>query len=595
MNLTAEQRRFAEHATEVFVEACPGAGKTRTVLARLAHIAITLPPRRGVAVLSFTNKAIEEFKLRSAEVGIGHLLRHPGFIGTFDAFVRHFVFAPAGIEGSSAKPHVVDSWDSLGIEIRLQGRNAFAGPGVSLDLFDPETNAIDPKRITNVALRRHVSSSRTSYERAAQFHRQNLKRKGYFSASDARVIALHRIRQEAWGQALGRALAGRFQEIVVDEAQDCNPLDLELLAWLRGNGIRVTMVCDMDQSIFAFRDGDRTHLETFANTYAAGNRLMLTGNFRSSPAVCSLAASLRTRTAADTASGPAREITHPIAIYVYGGRTVSAEIGQWFVGYAESDSIGIPRSELMILAHSGRTARLASGSLSTAGEGRSKIERLARAVSEFWAGTTQHGKSTALSGIETVLLDISGQRNEGEPTSHVVQRLGIDVRQLRRQALELAMRLPKSCPDTDADRSAWIDCARTVIQELGITIPHGQTIRVLLRTPGSPDWSRCLEYAATSCGVKYSTIHNAKGGEYPGVCVVVPPDDTRAFTTQLFTAWAARSDHEPKRVIYVGVTRAMRLAVLAIPAVFLNRCGAILGASNVPYVVCRPGSNLTPT
>jgi superfamily I DNA/RNA helicase len=107
-------------------------------------------------------------------------------------------------------------------------------------------------------------------------------------------------------------LAGRFHEIVVDEAQDCAPLELEVLARLRAAGIRVTMVCDMDQSIYAFRDDERTHLETFANTYAPENRLTLTGNFRSSPAICSFAASLRTSRVADTPSGPMRELSDPI-------------------------------------------------------------------------------------------------------------------------------------------------------------------------------------------------------------------------------------------------------------------------------------------
>lgn len=46
-DLTAEQEAFASHAGGTFVHACPGAGKTRTIIARLAKIAATLPPRRG--------------------------------------------------------------------------------------------------------------------------------------------------------------------------------------------------------------------------------------------------------------------------------------------------------------------------------------------------------------------------------------------------------------------------------------------------------------------------------------------------------------------------------------------------------------------
>lgn len=586
MNLTPEQQRFAEHPNEAFVQACPGAGKTRTVVARLANIATTLPLRRGVAILSFTNKAIEEFKSRSATEGVGLLLRHPGYIGTFDAFVRHFLFLPTGIVGSSAKPHVVDSWDSLDVEIRLMGRNAFAGDGVSLDLFDPATNLIDPERITNTGLKRHVTEHKLDYERAAQTRRQNLIRQGYFSASDARAVALERIRNEEWGRPLGRAMSARFQEIVVDEAQDCNPLDLEVLTWLRSHGIRVTLVCDMDQSIYAFRDGARTHLEAFANTYEETNRLTLTGNFRSSPAICSLGASLRIREDADIPLGPAREVTHPVALYPYDGRFISSEIGKWFIGHASSAGIDIPVSQLIVLAHSERAARLASGSYVLPPSGKSKIERLACAVSEFWAGTTRHSKSKALSSIEKLLLDITGQRVDSEPVSHTVLRLGLDTRLLRRQALEFAMRLPKTCPDTDADRTAWIDCARNLVTELAILLQQGQTIRTSLPSPRNADWSKHLEQTDVGTGLRYSTIHNAKGSEYAGVCVVIPPDDRRAFTGQLIDAWERRSDHEPKRVIYVGATRAMHLAALAVPTAFVDRCVAILTASGVPHQIC---------
>jgi ATP-dependent exoDNAse (exonuclease V) beta subunit len=93
-NLTPEQETFAAHIGGAFVNACPGAGKTRTIIARLARIAATLPPRQGIAILSFTNSAVDEFRERCLAAGLDTLLQYPSFMGTLDAFVRHFVVLP---------------------------------------------------------------------------------------------------------------------------------------------------------------------------------------------------------------------------------------------------------------------------------------------------------------------------------------------------------------------------------------------------------------------------------------------------------------------------------------------------------------------
>lgn len=588
--MTDEQRQFAEHVHEAFVQACPGAGKTKTIIVRLAEIAKSLPPRRGVAVLSFTNKAIEEFRTRSSAAGVGAMLRHPGFIGTFDAFVRHFLFSPTGVEGNDRKPQIVDSWDSLDVEVRLQGSDSFAGSGVSLDLFDADTNEINPTRITNRGLKAHVTEHRARYQRAAQLRRQHWNRLGFYSASDARAIALRRIRDPAWAGALGRAISGRFQEIIVDEAQDCNPLDLEVLSWLRRHGVKVTLVCDMDQSIYAFRDGDRRHLEDFAESYRAEDRLTLTGNFRSSRAICLLAASLRGRVDSDTPLGDAREVATPIAIYSYKGQTVPAEIGQWFAAVAESEGINIPRDELIILAHSEKAARLAAGGSTPPRAGQSRIERLARAIRDFWSGTTNHSKSTALGAIEKLLLDISGRLNQNELVPNAMERLRIDGRQLRRQSLEVAMRLPRTCANTDDARTAWIESARAVVGSVVETLPAGMSLARALPSPSRADWAQHLSGPATGAILQHATIHNAKGGEYSGVCVVVPPDDNRRFTTDLMMAWTTRADNESKRVIYVGVTRAKRFTALAIPAAIQQRCCEILQRAEVPHQVFEGGN-----
>ncbi len=191
----------------------------------------------------------------------------------------------------------------------------------------------------------------------------------------------------------------------------------------------------MDQSIYAFRDGERIYLERFATTYADDNRLPLTGNFRSTNAICSLAASLRSNGTPDTALGPNASLNYRVLVYAYETRTVSPKIGEWFVSIAESDRFGISRANLIVLAHSERSACLASGKLSTPVLGDGKIERLARALNEFWEGTTQSDKTSGPRGhSKRLLLDVTGQREPVEPLSSAIERGGINRRILRRQA-----------------------------------------------------------------------------------------------------------------------------------------------------------------
>jgi ATP-dependent exoDNAse (exonuclease V) beta subunit len=70
---------------------------------------------------------------------------------------------------------------------------------------------------------------------------------------------------------------------------------------------------------------------------------------------------------------------------------------------------------------------------------------------------------------------------------------------------------------------------------------------------------------------------------------VIPPDRAPAnHTAELITAWENGTELEAKRVVYVAVTRARRLVVLAIPSVYTPRCQAILEAAGVAFDVSAP-------
>ncbi len=582
-NLTPEQEAFAAHVGSSFVHACPGAGKTRTIIARLAKISATLPSRRGVAVLSFTNSAIDEFRERCHVARLESLLKFPSFAGTLDAFVRRFVVLPSLAARSAMRPTIVDSWEALGIEVRLSGQYAFRGDAVSLDMFDPETNIIDPARIGHAGLQNHVRQHQARYQQAAALRRRGLLQAGYLSAGDARVVTLLSIQHSVSGVALGRALAARFHEVMVDEGQDCNPLDLQILSWLRKHGVRVTFVCDPDQAIYEFRKGNPAGIQEFKATYPIESHRKLTGNFRSSPAICKLAATLRTTAQADNSVGDASNVGHPVQLLTYGGRGPTATIGQAFLDWLAEHHFD--STDAIVLAHSGKVALRATGTAPNDSNGNSRIEELARKVAAFWSPTaTARSKEAVVQLVETMLLDLMGLRDNNEHMSRTVERLGLDKRELRRRALSILVNLPRECGNSDAERLGWITCVHSEIERMNLSLPNGVTVRSFFRRPSNTQWSNHL-LIPTDLALACAKIHEAKGREYGAVCVVIPPNRAPANRCDaLFDSWEARSDSEAKRVLYVGLTRAQQLCALAVPITFADRCAALLTAGEVPYV-----------
>jgi superfamily I DNA/RNA helicase len=579
MGLTDEQRAFADHVPGVFVEACPGAGKTRAILARVARIAPTLPARHGLAILSFTNSAIEEFIARCHTHGLYNSLRHPGFVGTFDAFLRQFFFVPGGLEDGIVRPVVVDSWETLGISIRLQGANAYRGDGVELDRFNAENDQIDPASIRHPGLRAHVQRNQAAYQNAAGRRRRALRQRGYFSAADVRVDVIRRLERAQWSTALGRTLSARFREVIVDEAQDCNPLDCQIIGWLREHGVTVTVVADPDQAIYGFRHGDPINLRAIADTYDAQNRLPLTGNFRSSPSVCGVAATLRARAVPDTSLGNTAEIADPVQILTYQGNTVSEAIGTQFCELMRVS--GISMKDGIVLAHARKNALRACGFGCEEDSGNSKTAGVARAVGTFWSSSVSNrARESALRSVERTILDLMGKIDDHEVPSRAAELRGINTRWLRRSALELIGRLPRSCADSNDARTAWISALREEVLRLRLTYAPRTSERTYFRNLGDAGWHQLLDVGQAP-ELRSTTIHEAKGKEYDAVCVVIPPDPRH--TEQLLDSWQHRTEDEAKRVIYVGITRAKKLVAIAVPAAHGDRVRGFLGAAQVNF------------
>ena len=78
------------------VKAAPGSGKTYTITKKAMDIIEAWDYQGGLALLSFTNIAVDEMKKTFKLFDPSFEIQYPHFIGTLDSFINNYIFLPFG-------------------------------------------------------------------------------------------------------------------------------------------------------------------------------------------------------------------------------------------------------------------------------------------------------------------------------------------------------------------------------------------------------------------------------------------------------------------------------------------------------------------
>lgn len=565
---TLEQEVLINHtASSLFVEACPGAGKTQTIVNRIKRqLFLGAVDRRGLAMISFTNKAVNEFKNRCLNEGIFKHLSYPNYIGTFDSFIWKFIALPAIQSIANIKPILRESWGDIYITLR-----EFRGKGVLLDEFNPIDRKFKLKE--NTQEYKAVLEHEKNYVLAAQKKLEYFRSKGYYSINDARRLIFESLSDSKsnFSSSLGVVLKERFKEIIIDEAQDCNQIDIFILDWLRGLGIPVIIVCDLDQSIYEFRDSTPDGLRKFSSTMQP---LKLMDNFRSAPIINKLAATLRENNIPDIARGRYSHLEEPIIILPYSGKVVCSSIGKRFIEVASE--LAIKPSEVCSLAHDRKSAMRAAGLSPTSSKSASKRFLLAKAVADYHNLTLDWPfRRKALNSIIGMILEVEGLDVKGQLLEQVVKKNHLDERDLIRRAIEIVSALQGSCAINQVD--AWMEKAKEIFSRM---VPHNSVnINKFFISPKGEWYKPLMNAILLDQVLPYATIHEAKGCEYLGVLLSINPK------SNIVEPWSERKIIEGLRVLYVGVTRAKRLLGIGIPEKQLEELQQLFDRHQIIYYV----------
>ncbi|MET9664982.1 ATP-dependent helicase [Streptomyces sp. NPDC006475] len=584
IELTADQQALVDAEDSLFAAACPGAGKSRAMVARFLKRTAE-EKRRGIALISFTNAAVDEVRSRCGNQA--KALRAPHFVGTFDTFIHRFIVTPFYVKAFQQKPNYVQSWrDIPSTSFRLDNMGKagnlefdwfdFAMDGQArLDLNRVPTKFGDPVA-RNMLERRKKEAESKAYE---IFWR--LIKKGTISCEAARLAAESWLSSPKARTVLAGLLQARFAEVIVDEAQDCGKEELHILRFLHDCGVRVVMVGDLDQSIYEFRNATPSAVQEFAATLP-GPPLELRDNWRSSPAICGFNRALRSGRLVETARGDNSIVQTPVHLIEF---SALDQIAPAALDIAEQYKL--TAGALVLLSHAHAHGMKAAGVVSLESTGSNRVLSIANAGFKLRAWETDpKTRRKAVEQVQRAVLAAIADAQNTEDNSFPVacDKEGIDTRWLESFAVWMALNLNaegKVRQVFAAEVRAFLKAADW--GEIAPPIPGN--LSNLFKAPTEKDWAGVACFG-NGPSIRHSTIHGVKGMEFPGV-VLVLPDRLREDPVTKRTVlddWEGGHNTEARRVLYVAGSRAQELLICAVHRKHVTRVGSLLDAKGVPHI-----------
>ena len=283
-SLNPEQQAAVSHNHgPLLILAGAGSGKTTVLVSRTGRLIdehLTTPER--ICVLTFTNKAAHELKVRVAKK-IGPSADQV-WAGTFHGFGLRFLKEHWKEAKLPAKFGVIDGSDAQAI-IKDLLRNHHA---LEKEAFKIENLMA---RMADLRVGGKTNSHDDSIESAmaemlTPKYVQRLRQLGVVDFEDLLLRPLTMMRES---DVIKNKLQSRYDFLMVDEFQDTNMTQMKLVDELTASHRNIAVVGDDDQSIYGWRGAEIRNILDFPKRYDNCNVIRLERNYRSSSTILSLA------------------------------------------------------------------------------------------------------------------------------------------------------------------------------------------------------------------------------------------------------------------------------------------------------------------
>jgi len=289
--LNDEQRTAVLHdGGPLLVIAGAGSGKTRTLASRVARLIDDGVPPERILLLTFTRRAAAEM-LRRAGGLVDRQATGRVWGGTFHSIANRLLRSHPTAVGLSDGFTVLDQSDSISLFGLIRAGSGYADGKTRFPRKETigaiYSRAVNAQEKLTTVLDERFPWCRDHGDELKEIFRQYTARKRRHNVVDFDDLLLY------WRALLESPQAGTirslFSHVLVDEYQDTNRIQADILRLLACEHGNVTVVGDDAQAIYSFRAASVDNMLEFPETFEATTVVKLEQNYRSTPEILAAA------------------------------------------------------------------------------------------------------------------------------------------------------------------------------------------------------------------------------------------------------------------------------------------------------------------
>lgn len=281
---SAQEEAIRHQGGHLIISAGPGTGKTMTLTRRIAYLIRSgRAEPEEILALTFTNKAASEMRERIRAL-CGQTSWESMRVSTFHRFCLDILRENGEKLGLPQGLTICPEPDAT-----ILAERAVLDQGKGNQAASRFLRAL-PRIKAALALGNTLLPAYQDLLPVFERYQQSMRDLGMLDLDDLEIETLRLFSNHP---EVCNLYGEQFSKIFVDEYQDTSPAQAAILKGLAGaGGAEVCAIGDPDQAIYGFRGADRENFLRFCEDFPGAREIRLSTNYRSSPNILSVSASL---------------------------------------------------------------------------------------------------------------------------------------------------------------------------------------------------------------------------------------------------------------------------------------------------------------